>query len=58
MTKSQKRMFKALKKPEHQATFIAFVRLQQDAMSKYRHWEPAFAKKCAKKGVRPPKTAA
>lgn len=57
MTKSQKKMFKALKKPEHQTAFVGFLTLQQREMGKYRHWAPAYARKCAKKGVKPPKTA-
>ncbi|MEL7466443.1 MAG: DUF1289 domain-containing protein [Pseudomonadota bacterium] len=57
MTKTQKKMFKALKKAEHQQAFVEFLMLQQRDMGKYGHWARAYAKKCAKKGVRPPKAA-
>ena len=54
MTKAQKKTFKALKKPEHQAAFVELLIHQQSDLGKYRHWGPAYARKCLKKGVHPP----
>lgn len=54
MTKSQKKMFKALKKPEHRAAFVEMLVHQQGDLGKYRHWTVAYAKKCGKKGIKPP----
>lgn len=54
MTKTQKKMFKALKKPEHQAAFVQMLRGQQALLGKYRAWGPAYLRKCVKKGNRPP----
>jgi len=53
MTKTQKKMFKTLKREDHRRAFVEFLVLQQRDMGKYSHWSPAFAKKCKKKGVRP-----
>jgi hypothetical protein len=54
MTKTQKKMFKALKKPDHQRAFVDLLLHQQSDMGKYGHWTPAYLKKCAKKGIKPP----
>ena len=54
MTKAQKKLFKSLKKPEHQHAFVDMLVHQQRDMGKYGHWTPAYLKKCAKKGVTPP----
>ena len=54
MTKPQKKMFKALKKPEHRAGFVEMLMHQQAHMGRSGHWAPAFANKCATKGVTPP----
>lgn len=54
MTKAQKKMFKALKKTSHKEAFLDLLMHQQSDMGKYDHWAPAYAKKCAKKGVTPP----
>ncbi|SHJ18003.1 hypothetical protein SAMN04488012_105237 [Palleronia salina] len=54
MTKAQKKIFKALKKPEHQRAFIEMLAHQQSDLGKYSHWTEAYLKKCAKKGVTPP----
>jgi len=54
MTKAQKSMFKKLKKPAHQQAFVEMLLAQQDVMGKYSHWEPRYARKCLKKGVKPP----
>ena len=57
MTKTQKKLFKALKKSDQQSAFVQMLQIQQAHMGKYRHWTVAYARKCAKKGVRPPKAA-
>ncbi len=54
MTKPQKKLFKSLKRPEHQQAFIDMLVHQQGHLGKYGHWTPAYLKKCAKKGVTPP----
>lgn len=54
MTKPQKKMFKALKKPDQQAAFVDMLTHQQANLGKYGHWAPAYARKCLKKGARPP----
>ena len=53
MTKSQKKMFKALKNPEHKSAFVDMLVRQQIVLGKYKHWATAYARKCMKKGVRP-----
>lgn len=50
MTRDQKSLFKKLKKPRHQAAFVEMLMHQQADLGKYRHWEPAYRKRCAKKG--------
>lgn len=57
MTKAQKSMYKALKKPEHQKGFINMLMHQQASLGKYGHWLPAWLKRCRKKGARPPEGA-
>ena len=54
MTKAQKKMFKGLKRPEHQTAFVDMLVHQQNALGKYAHWGPQYARKCLKKGVHPP----
>ncbi|SEN54390.1 hypothetical protein SAMN04488003_12054 [Loktanella fryxellensis] len=54
MTKTQKKMFKTLRKPDHQAAFVTLLRHQQTVLGRYRHWLPAYLRKCAKKNVKPP----
>ena len=51
MTKAQKSMFKALKKPAHQSAFVTMLMAQQAVMGKFSHWQRAYEKKCAKKGA-------
>ncbi len=53
MTKDQKSMFKTLKKESHRQAFLTLLVAQQAQMGKYRAWPDAFAKKCAKNGVKP-----
>ncbi|MDF0603337.1 DUF1289 domain-containing protein [Psychromarinibacter sp. C21-152] len=52
MTKTQKKMFKSLKKPEHQEAFVEMLVHQQNDMGRYTHWAPAYMKKLRKKGVK------
>ncbi len=54
MTKTQKSMFKSLKKAEHQKAFVDMLLAQQNVMGKFSHWAPAYARKCLKKGAKPP----
>ena len=56
MTKAQKSMFKKLKSNKHREAFVEMLIAQQRQMGKYTAWGPAYSKKCAKKGVKPPKT--
>ena len=55
MTKAQKSMFKKLKKDAHRQAFVEMLMAQQDVMGKFSHWAPRYARKCMKKGVKPPK---
>ncbi|MCG3266872.1 DUF1289 domain-containing protein [Yoonia sp. I 8.24] len=54
MTKSQKSIFKGLKKDSRRAGFVTMLMTQQDAMGKYDGWRIAYAKKCKKKGAKAP----
>ena len=49
MTKTQKKLFKALKKPAHQKAFVEMLMHQQDALGRFGHWRKAYKRKCAKK---------
>ncbi|MEM8657736.1 MAG: DUF1289 domain-containing protein [Pseudomonadota bacterium] len=55
MTKAQKSLFKGLKKDKHRVAFVEMLVQQQDALGKYRHWAPAYLKKCSKKKAKPPR---
>ncbi len=57
MTRAQKSAFKSLKKPAHQQGFITMLMHQQASLGKYRHWHPAWLKRCRKKGAEPLKAA-
>ncbi|MEM1431353.1 MAG: DUF1289 domain-containing protein [Pseudomonadota bacterium] len=54
MTKTQKKMFKLLKKDEQRDAFIAMLTAQQTTMGKYRAWAPAYLGRCRKKGAKAP----
>ncbi|SMX44194.1 DUF1289 domain-containing protein [Actibacterium lipolyticum] len=56
MTKDQKSIFKRLKKEKHQQAFVDMLVHQQENMGKFTAWAPAYARKCSKKGVKPPVT--
>ncbi len=53
MTKVQKKMFKRLNRPDHQAAFVEMLIHQQNDLGKYRHWAESYLRKCRKKGGRP-----
>lgn len=54
MTKGQKKMWKALKKPALQASFVTMLVHQQGDLGRYDHWTRAYLKKLSKKGATPP----
>ena len=54
MTKDQKRAFKALRKEPQRRAVVGLVMAQQTVMGRYGHWAEPYAKRCRKKGVRPP----
>lgn len=51
MTREQKSAFKSLKKDKHREAFVELVVAQQAVMGRYKHWEPAYEKRCRKKKV-------
>lgn len=51
MTKDQKKQFKKLDGKKKRRDFIVALIELQAKMGKYRHWEIAYRKKCAKKDV-------
>ncbi|MEM7269468.1 MAG: DUF1289 domain-containing protein [Pseudomonadota bacterium] len=57
MTKPQKKLLKSLKSGAQREAFVTLLMAQQREMGKYRHWSVAYAKKCAKKGVKFPTAA-
>ncbi|MEL6646097.1 MAG: DUF1289 domain-containing protein [Pseudomonadota bacterium] len=54
MTKIQKKMFKSLSKEPQQMAFIDLLKAQQAQFGRFRHWEPAYKRRCQKKGVKYP----
>ena len=54
MTKVQKKMFKGLSKDPQKIAFIDMLKAQQMQIGRFRHWEPAYARRCLKKGVKYP----
>ncbi|WP_106744963.1 DUF1289 domain-containing protein [Yoonia maritima] len=54
MTKSQKSIFKRLKKDSQRDGFVTMLMAQQEVMGKYAGWRIAYAKKCKKKGAEAP----
>ena len=54
MTKTQKRVFKALKKDAQRRALVDLVVAQQTVMGRYSHWVEAYAGRCRKRGARPP----
>ncbi|MEM7519609.1 MAG: DUF1289 domain-containing protein [Pseudomonadota bacterium] len=53
MTKTQKSMFKALKAEKHRSAFVELIVAQQAQMGSYKHWVPAYMRKCLKKKAKP-----
>jgi len=53
MTKTQKSLFKGLKKDGHRAAFVEMLMAQQDRMGKYSHWRDPYLKKLRKKKLKP-----
>ncbi|WP_299747856.1 DUF1289 domain-containing protein [uncultured Tateyamaria sp.] len=53
MTKTQKSMFKQLKKDKHRAAFVEMVVNQQKMLGQYKHWVPQYLRKCLKKKAKP-----
>jgi len=51
MTKTQKSLFKSLKKDNHRIAFVEMLIAQQAQMGKYSHWEQSYRKKLAKKKI-------
>lgn len=53
MTKTQKSMFKKLSKDAYRQAFVELLVGQQSRLGQYRHWAPAYMRKCLKKKVKP-----
>ncbi|MEM1388504.1 MAG: DUF1289 domain-containing protein [Pseudomonadota bacterium] len=51
MTKTQKSLFKSLKKNAHRRGFIDMLVAQQQVLGQFSHWQSAYRRKCLKKGV-------
>ncbi|WP_170330674.1 DUF1289 domain-containing protein [Ruegeria arenilitoris] len=49
MTKSQKKLFKSIKRLDQQEAFLQMLVCQQEQMGRYTHWGPAYLKKLKKK---------
>lgn len=54
MTKTQKSVFKKLKKPAHRKALVELVVCQQNEMGGYSHWMSEYRLRCARKGIRSP----
>ena len=54
MTKEQKKLFKSLKKPKHQAAFVEMLVSQQNSMGGFNNWASRYTRKCLERGVHPP----
>lgn len=48
MTKSQKSLFKSLKKNSHRQAFVTMLAFQQDRLGRFEHWQAAYRKKLSK----------
>ncbi|WP_299082395.1 DUF1289 domain-containing protein [uncultured Ruegeria sp.] len=49
MSKSQKKLFKSIKRSDQQEAFVQMLICQQERMGRYTHWGPAYLKKLKKK---------
>ena len=54
MTREQKSLSKLAKKGKARRAFVTLVMAQQAVMGRYRHWDEAYARRCARKGVEMP----
>lgn len=54
MTKTQKSLFKTLKKDSHRMAFVQMLIHQQEVLGKFKGWRTAYMKKCKKKGAKAP----
>ncbi|WP_306347879.1 hypothetical protein [Ruegeria denitrificans] len=52
MTKSQKKLFKTIKRASQQQAFLKLLVSQQKKLGRYSHWGPAYLKKLKKKKVK------
>ena len=52
MTKTQKSLFKSLKKNKHREAFLEMLIGQQSKLGKYQHWAPQYLRKCFNKNVK------
>ena len=52
MTKVQKKMGKALDRPDPRAEFVARIWRQQQQLGGFGHWLGAYQQMCRRKGVR------
>lgn len=52
MTKVQKKMGKALDRPDQRAEFVALIWRQQQQLGGFGHWLGAYQQECRRKGVR------
>jgi hypothetical protein len=50
MTKDQKSLAKKARKRSAAEAFVALVVAQQQQMGPYKHWRPAYLKRCLRKG--------
>jgi len=50
MTKAQKKLAKRARSPAETEGLVALVIAQQEKMGRYRHWRPAYLKRCLRKG--------
>ncbi|MCH2163410.1 MAG: DUF1289 domain-containing protein [Marinovum sp.] len=56
MTKTQKSMFKTLKKDKHREAFVDLLMAQQEQMGKYNAWPQMYEKRCVKVSTPLPKS--
>ncbi|MEM9966900.1 MAG: DUF1289 domain-containing protein [Pseudomonadota bacterium] len=53
MTKTQKAIFKKIKKDKQRKAFVEMLVAQQKVLGRYTHWAPAYLRKCLKKKAKP-----
>jgi hypothetical protein len=52
MTKAQKSLWKGLKKKKAQVAFLDLLSHQRADLGKYGHWDRAYARKLARRGLK------